>query len=133
MVTFSAPRLSHEFDASRQPVDQSKRDEQGDNAQRGHLVVSGLALHAVSDQQDCHYWTDEGYDYLRGTSNAFEHVLPPYVLLDRRTPDTVLEAVADRGPLYAAIAFAVVVGLIGLAGSVGLERAERASEIAARI
>ncbi|MBB4342110.1 hypothetical protein [Rhizobium leguminosarum] len=124
---------SHKFDASRQQVDQSQRDDQGENAQSGHLVVSGLTLHAVSDQHDCYYWTDEGYDHLRGTSNAFEHVLPHYVLIDRRTPDTVLEAMAARGPLYAAIAFAVIAGLIGLAGSVGLERAERATEIAARV
>lgn len=124
---------SNEFDASRQQVDQSKRDDQGENAQSGHLMVSGLFLQPVSDQHDCYYWTDEGYDHLRGTSNAFEHVLPHYVLIDRRTPDTVLEAMAARGPLYAAIAFAVVAGLIGLAGSVGLERAERATEIAARV
>ncbi|QHW26622.1 hypothetical protein GYN07_20795 [Rhizobium leguminosarum bv. viciae 248] len=127
------PIASHKFDTSRQQVDHNKRDEQGENAQRGHLVVSGLTLHAVSDQHDCYYWTDEGYDHLRGTSNAFEHVLPHVLIDDRRIPDTVLEAMAARGPLYAAIAFAVVAGLIGLAGSVGLERVERASEIASRV
>lgn len=125
--------ISHEFDASRQQVDQSKGDDQGENAQSCRLVVSGLTLHAVSDQHNCYYWTDEGYDHLRGTSNAFEHVLPHYVLLDRRTPDTVLEAIAARGPLYAAIAFAVVAGLICLAGSVGLQRVERSTVIAARV
>jgi hypothetical protein len=126
------PIASHKLDDSRQNVDRDKREDQGHNSQSSHPVVSGLTLHAISDQQECYYWTDEGYDHLRGTSNAFEHVLP-HVLLDRRTPDTVLEAMVARGPLYAAIAFAVIAGLIGLAGSVGLERAERTAEIAARV
>lgn len=123
---------SHKFDASRQQVDQSKRDDQGDDAQYGHHVVSGL-LHPVSDQQQCYYWTEEGYDHLHGTSNAFEHVLPHVFIVDRRTDDPLLKAVVERGPLYLAIAFAICAGLIGLAGSVGLSRVEHATVIAGRV
>jgi hypothetical protein len=85
--------------------------------------MSYIASYQTSAQpaDDIYLWTDEGYDVL------------PHVLLDRRTPDPVLEAIAARGPLYAAIAFAVVAVLICLAGSVGLERAERTAEIAARV
>ncbi|TBY40867.1 hypothetical protein [Rhizobium leguminosarum] len=124
---------SHKFDASRQQIDHDERDDQGCNSQRRHLVVSGLALQSIRNEQQCYYWTDEGYDHLRGTCNAFEHVLPHFLLSDRRTPDTVLEAMAARGPLYAAIAIAIVAGLIGFAGSVGMERVERATEVAARV
>lgn len=82
---------------------------------------------------DIYLWTDEGYDHLRGTSNAFEHVLPHVLIDDRRTPDALLEAMAARGALYVVIAAVVAAGLIGLAGSVGLERAERAAVYAARV
>lgn len=124
---------SQKFDATRQDVDHSKRDDQGDNAQSGHLVVSGLALQPVSDQQQCYYWTDEGYDHLRGTSNAFEHVLPHVFIVDGRTDDPLLKAMAERSPLYVAIAFAICAGLIGLAGSAGLSRVERSTIIAERV
>ncbi|MBB3313671.1 hypothetical protein FHT78_005465 [Rhizobium sp. BK196] len=94
-----------------------------------------IASHETSSQpaDDLYLWTDEGYDHLHGHSNAFEHVLPTILIDDRRTPDELLEAIAARGALLVAIAAVVVAGLIGLAGSVGLERTERATEIAARI
>ncbi|MBX5001853.1 hypothetical protein HJB72_28435 [Rhizobium lentis] len=124
---------SHKFDASRQNVDGDERNDQGCDSYRSHLMIPGLALHSVLDEHQRNQWAEYGYDHLRGTSNAFEHVLPPIVICNRRTDDAFLEAMVRRGALHSAIAAAVVVGLVALAGSVGLSRVEHATVIAARV
>lgn len=115
-------------------IDHSGGHEQGQDAQRSHPIVGRFGPAPICDQQDTYYWTDEGYEYLRGSIDGVEHYVPLIVLpRNRATNDKLAEAVAERSVLYAIITAFIISATIVLAGSVGLPRAEHAAVVAARV
>jgi hypothetical protein len=122
---------SQKFDIARQQP--YYRDRRGDdrNTDCGHLGVSRLGLNTITDESETYYWTDEGNPDLQQHAHSGNHSLPLYAVpADHGTEDALLKALAARGIAMAIIVSAIVLGMIGLAGSVGLERAERAEQIA---
>lgn len=124
---------SQKFQTPGQQVGRSNGQPEHGNASRDELIIGRFAPSPVSNQDEGYYWTDEGYEHLRAGKYELDHCIPHYVLRnDLRSSDGFLEAVSDRSILIGALICCIVMGAICLAGSFGLERAERASIVDGR-
>jgi hypothetical protein len=119
---------SQKFQIPGQQVGRSDGQARHSDASRDELVIGRFAPAPVSNQDDGYYWTDEGYEHLRSGQYDRDHAIPHFVLTnDLRSSDGFLEAVSEKSLLVGALICCIVIGAIGLAGAVGLERAERAA------
>jgi hypothetical protein len=125
---------SQKFHTPRQEPDGKAGQYQRQNTSRDELVIGRFAPAPVSNEDDGYYWTDEGYEHLRDGKSGTEYFIPRIVLTnDLRSSDGFLEAISERSLLVGACICCIVLGVIVMAGAVGLERVERSSIVDARV
>ena len=125
---------SQKFQITGKQVGRSNSEARHSDASRDELVIGRFAPAPVSNQDDGYYWTDEGYEHLRSGQYDRDHAIPHFVLTnDLRSSDGFLEAVSEKSLIVGALICCIIIGAIGIAGAVGLERAERSFTLERRV